>query len=309
MADIFYKLSEVIEKLGKTEAEIKQLIKEGKLREFRDGANLLFKVQEVESLLGKMSPAGEDSVIELTPSETGEVELTPDETTALETSAPQPTGDASASESITVLGATDTEYEVTDDTLGKTQPAPSTQDELGKIEEDVSLDSFGSGSGLLDLSLQADDTSLGADILDEIYPAAEAAGGAAAAGPALEAADVAAEADQILVQSGGTGLAAAEVIAQPAGAVSTALPYTAESEASSNVFGYVMLVALLAVLYTAIVAVAAMQGVVPAILTTVTKVPNLIWYIAAAAAGLAAFITILAGLLGKKQPKPNIIPA
>jgi len=39
---------------------------------------------------------------------------------------------------------------------------------LEEIEKDVSLDTFGSGSGLLDLSLQADDTSLGA-ILDEIY--------------------------------------------------------------------------------------------------------------------------------------------
>jgi hypothetical protein len=39
---------------------------------------------------------------------------------------------------------------------------------LEEIEEDVNLDTFGSGSGLLDLSLQADDTSLGG-ILDEIY--------------------------------------------------------------------------------------------------------------------------------------------
>ena len=37
-----------------------------------------------------------------------------------------------------------------------------------KMDEDINLDSFGSGSGLLDLSLQADDTSLGG-ILDEIY--------------------------------------------------------------------------------------------------------------------------------------------
>jgi hypothetical protein len=47
-------------------------------------------------------------------------------------------------------------------------------------EDDVNLDSFGSGSGLLDLSLQADDTSLGG-ILDEVYTAE---GGEGAAGPA-----------------------------------------------------------------------------------------------------------------------------
>jgi hypothetical protein len=44
----------------------------------------------------------------------------------------------------------------------------SAEASLEEIEDDVSLDSFGSGSGLLDLSLQADDTSLGG-ILDEIY--------------------------------------------------------------------------------------------------------------------------------------------
>jgi len=37
-----------------------------------------------------------------------------------------------------------------------------------EIESDVNLDSFGSGSGLLDLSWHNDDTSLGG-LLDEIY--------------------------------------------------------------------------------------------------------------------------------------------
>ena len=41
---------------------------------------------------------------------------------------------------------------------------------LDEVGDDVNLDTFGSGSGLLDLSLQADDTSLGG-ILDEIYTA------------------------------------------------------------------------------------------------------------------------------------------
>lgn len=41
---------------------------------------------------------------------------------------------------------------------------------FGKVKNgDSCLDSFGSGSGLLDLSLQLDDTSLGG-IFDEIYP-------------------------------------------------------------------------------------------------------------------------------------------
>jgi len=74
-----------------------------------------------------------------------------------------------------VLGETDKDYAITDDTMAETAiptGAGGTTPEvpLEEIEGDVNLDSFGSGSGLLDLSLQADDTSLGG-ILDEIYTA------------------------------------------------------------------------------------------------------------------------------------------
>ncbi len=50
----------------------------------------------------------------------------------------------------------------------KHRSSPGKEASLEEIEKDASLDTFGSGSGLLDLSLQADDTSLGG-ILDEIY--------------------------------------------------------------------------------------------------------------------------------------------
>ena len=51
MAGMFYSLKETAQKLDKTEAEVRQLAKAGKLREFRDGATLLFKIDEVEALL------------------------------------------------------------------------------------------------------------------------------------------------------------------------------------------------------------------------------------------------------------------
>ncbi len=50
MAGMFYSLKETAQQLGKTEDQVKRLVKEGKLREFRDGANLLFKIDEVNSL-------------------------------------------------------------------------------------------------------------------------------------------------------------------------------------------------------------------------------------------------------------------
>jgi len=101
---------------------------------------------------------------------------------------------------VKVLGESDADYELTDDTLGETAAPGRTSPEasLEEIEEDVNLDTFGSGSGLLDLSLQADDTSLGG-ILDEIYTAEDEAAPAMPAATAESTAEeMEAEADQII---------------------------------------------------------------------------------------------------------------
>ena len=104
-------------------------------------------------------------------------------------------------EGLNVLGDTDSEFKITDDTMGKTHASTTSEPSIEKIEEDVNLDSFGSGSGLLDLSLQADDTSLGG-VLDEIYPGSRgAAGEAAAAVTPAAPMDVAAEAEQMLSET------------------------------------------------------------------------------------------------------------
>jgi len=50
MAGMFYSQQEAAEKLGVTEEEVKQLARDGKLREFRDGPNVMFKIDEVEGL-------------------------------------------------------------------------------------------------------------------------------------------------------------------------------------------------------------------------------------------------------------------
>ncbi|GAH44732.1 unnamed protein product, partial [marine sediment metagenome] len=55
MAGMFYSLQEAAEKLNKTEEQIKEIVREGRLREFRDGPNLLFKVDEVEALMSGTS--------------------------------------------------------------------------------------------------------------------------------------------------------------------------------------------------------------------------------------------------------------
>src|SRR5512134_3566357 len=64
MAKMFYTLDETKVALNKNEEEIKQLAREGRLREFRDGPRLMFKADQVETLKSEMTrgPRGGDQV-------------------------------------------------------------------------------------------------------------------------------------------------------------------------------------------------------------------------------------------------------
>ncbi len=335
MAGMFYSLREAAGKLNKTEEEIKEIVKEGRLREFRDGPNLLFKVDEVEALMADTSitaPKEPAEPSESAPSEQqtekdeillepeAEPELAPEPELKSEPQAepllePEvgPTEElaggtdltsadtALTSEGINVLGETDSDYQLTDDTMGETRvvsdegaldssdqgsltssageiSAPSDEISLEDIEEDVNLDSFGSGSGLLDLSLQADDTSLGG-ILDEIYtPEGEQeqkipeSGSAVAVGP-----------EEMLAEEGlGTSEVGLDV--RPVAARYVEAP----PDTVSNAFGIMLILPLLTVIYTAIVVVAGFSNAKPVILE---QIQGIIWYVMIAAV-VASFLII-----------------
>ena len=70
-------------------------------------------------------------------------------------------------EGISIFDEEDLEIEAADP-LAKTQIAPS-------LEDQVSIEGVGSGSGLLDLTRESDDTSLGAEVLDHIDETTEGA--------------------------------------------------------------------------------------------------------------------------------------
>ena len=329
MAGMFYSLQEAAEKLNKTEDELKQIVKEGKLREFRDGPNLLFKVEEVEALMSESgAPESKEAVTPETtipdalepatpepkapaPSEqaadSSEILLAPETGAPVASSELTDADTALTGEGISVLGETDRDYEITDDTMAETAiPTGTTgttpEVPLEEIEEDVNLDSFGSGSGLLDLSLQADDTSLGG-ILDEIYTAegegkepAEAASGSSAA--------VAEEAEQMVSEE-------ELAVPEPApGMPALARPYIeAATDTQSNILGMLLFLPLAIVLYTTVVVVSGLRGVVPSILAAVQ---GIIWYIMGGAALLALLVVGAAFMLTsereaktKKQKKPK----
>jgi hypothetical protein len=173
----------------------------------------------------------------------------------------------------------DTGLQATDDTVIEAKDTTS-ETSLQEIEEDVNLDSFGSGSGLLDLSLQADDTSLGG-ILDEIY-APEAGEGQQVGETTGSAVEMAAEAAQILPD---------EFTATAPTAVSAlARAYVEpEPDTMSNALGITLFLPLLAIVYTAIVAATGFSDVIPAGIRE--KVQGIIWYIAGGA-GVAALLII-----------------
>ena len=376
MAGMFYSLQEAAEKLNKTEEEIKQIVQGGKLREFRDGPNLLFKVEEVEAL---MSPATEEALeaVDLEPAalepealepeipEIEELEAAKPEAEALEPEVPElegfdldiPAGDnpelealeaemlapaeeasgtseillapetgaplalneseltnadtALTGEGISVLGETDGDFDITDDTLAETAIPMSTtgtgpEMPLEEIEGDVNLDSFGSGSGLLDLSLQADDTSLGG-ILDEIYtdevegaePSFEEAGADSAAAVGGEAGEM--PDDETAMVPEPTPDMSMAVAARP---FAEAAP-----DMSSNTLGMLLFLPLLVVIYTTVVAVSGQKEVMPSVLSGIQA---FIWFIMGGAAVVALLVAGVAFMSGgggatkvKKPKKPK----
>ena len=296
MAGMFYSLQEVAEKLNKTEEEVKEIIKQGKLREFRDGPNLLFKVDEVEALMSDTSITASKGTPSGTEQETDKDDISlVSETTGASTAESELTGadTALAGEETNVPGKTDSDYQMAEDTVAETAAA-SGEASLEKIEEDVNLDTFGSGSGLLDLSLQADDTSLGG-ILDEIYtPEGKEDQDAGTSGPAMEV--VAAEAEQMLP---GEELAATQPSLEAPAMVRAYIEPVPDT--LSNALGIMLFLPLLAIVYTAIVAVAGFNDVMPAILE---KIQGIIWYIAIGAAVAAIAIVGVAFTLSGSGGKP-----
>src|SRR5215203_2271731 len=71
MAKMFYTMEEAKATLGKSEEEVKQYAREGRLREFRDGPRLMFKADQVEQLKGELSGGGGLDTVDIGVSDSG----------------------------------------------------------------------------------------------------------------------------------------------------------------------------------------------------------------------------------------------
>jgi len=166
------------------------------------------------------------------------------------------------------------------------------------ITDQINIEGVGSGSGLLDLTRESDDTSLGAELLDEISPGgssgsrkgitgisgtgigATGAGGTAVGGSA----------------AGATGISASVGRGR---AVSGTPIYVEARDPSSDFFGGMCLAAAVFLLCTGLVLVSAVLGTKPEALDAVRVQPTV--YTAGAGIVVALVLGFLGFLVGKMR--------
>ncbi len=277
MAKMFYTADEVKTMLGLDDDAIRALVREGKLHELHDGPRRVFKADQVEAIAAQ-TPAKRPP-----PADT---DATGFSLEMADSTAP------GASGTDTALGAEDIQPSAEDQlALGDAETVARSAIGDGDSGQDVlQLDGSGSGSGLLDLTREGDDTSLGA-VLDDIYPSEEdtaagasglASGIAAGLGTGLASAltpeAVESKADQ------GAAVVDAAQSAQDRIA-RAARPFTA---------GMFLAVALLALAFSAVAAV--LQGIMPVYLAFVCQ--NLLYFLIGSVV-VALLVFVLGTVLSK----------
>ena len=155
---MYYTEAEAADKLKCTVEQLTDYARQGKLQQYADGSKKVYRSEQIDEFAGQLNM-----------DDTGEIELAPADSTAgdaVNLSEANLTGETSkedtviTAEGVSIFDDEDLEIEAADP-MAKTQIAPSLADQLAG-------DGIGSGSGLLDLTRESDDTSLGAEVLGTI---------------------------------------------------------------------------------------------------------------------------------------------
>lgn len=177
MAKMFYSLDEAAQKLGKTAAQVQQMAASGQLQEFKDRDKLMFKREQVDLLSGGGSKGDSAGFIPLAGNEGSSMGLALDDSGGSKGgSSKSGSGhielDDPASKEKSGISIFDTESTEEGD------PSAVTRITETRGGDELTLESVGSGSGLLDLTREGDDTSLGADLMEDVYKPDEDGGSA-----------------------------------------------------------------------------------------------------------------------------------
>jgi excisionase family DNA binding protein len=309
MAKMFYSMEEAAEKLGVSQDELKQMADDGKLQQFRDRDKVMFKRDQVDSLASDGGDSGDLDSITLEDtsdpassdtinlSDTGEAPKQEDSVSVFEEDegAADPMArttkeDAREATGISVFDA---------DEIDSADPAAQTIVSGGFGDDDeLALESVGSGSGLLDLTREADDTSLGAELLDEIYPGSgsdakmETGGGTNFEGIFDQAGGA---------ESGPSGLAdieSSEPATETAGpAGPTAVVAVEESDPVGSGWTGGMLLGVLAAFVVALIVIVNAMAGATATVTTAFAENSMLWI--GGLAGLTLVLAVIGAFIGK----------
>lgn len=295
MAKMFYSAKEASDRLGRTEEQLKALVREGKLREFRDAGTINYKITDVDALAvpitaevaaddGASASASGDIVLE--PVEDSGIELAPSGGDIVSLDESRAGGTASGTTAAgkvkedTVVPSVG--VNVFDDDELDEQVDPLAQTAITDVAG-LGMEGVGSGSGILELTRESDDTSLGKELLDEIYTdegkgAEEGAvemGEATRAGLAEALPEEGVEEEEEEIEVGAEAEPAAR---QPRAAVREVVEYGPDAVSTS--LTALMAVAVAVMLFAGLGAAALVRGITPALLQAVYE--NLWMYATAA---------------------------
>ncbi len=285
MAKMFYTAEEAADKLGKSVEDIMEMASSGEIQSFKQDDQEMFRVEQIDMLaedddLGDIEIGLEDSGVS--------------DPLSLSGSAPAlDLGGDSAGDS--AAGGLDLSGEIglEDSAAGSPEDSflagsgmgtgvsafESGADASGAdlLDDDLSLETVGSGSGLLDLTRESDDTSLGAELIEEVYSSDDSGAPASASG---------------LFEAVGDGSSGLDDIAAPSGGMA-GVPVVVETyEGGWSGLGVGMgIVAVAALCLVALMAFVTGTGTMPAIAEMMTS--NLMVWAGGLVGGLIVF-----GLLG-----------
>jgi hypothetical protein len=322
MADEYYTIAQAAKKLGKTEDEIKAMAKDGDLIGMKNGSEVVFDKKEIDALADAGdSGEADDSIFSITDDTLADTNLS-GQTDIDEF------GNVSENEMSSILGLADT-MNVNGDSLAESTVDPlegldadAKDTHVGEntnfdLAGDANLESAESGSGVLDLSIQADDTSFGA-VLDDIMPGDEANQAEGLDDFAFD------EPEQSEKPAGEPELAAGEPVDQEdqssdlqkeltreAVAFSAPAPAAAAGaqtaeDATSGAYGAMLLLPVIGVAIAAIAVSAAVSGVTPGIFDMLQKY---IWYVVIALAVLSLALLGISAMMSSSGNKPKTAKA
>lgn len=154
---MFYTAEEAAAKLGKSVEELLAMAKRGEIQEFKQGDKIQFKVEQVNLLAG-----GDEDL--------GEIPLALDDSKAgsgidLADSFVAP----SAPKAAPSAGAKTPSLMDSSEETGISAFEASRFGQKATSDSGISLETVGSGSGLMDLTRESEDTQLGADLISQTF--------------------------------------------------------------------------------------------------------------------------------------------